>query len=73
MSRTLLLLLLLPQWATEERQRTEAWCEEAKAAAERDRRAAAKAARDTRQQANQPPLRKERAEVEALQVGVRAT
>jgi hypothetical protein len=58
------------KYVVDERQKTDAWCEEQKQAAARDRRASAKLARDSRQQlggTGSLPLRKERAELEAVQ------
>jgi hypothetical protein len=56
----------------EERARTIAWCDEQKQAAEKERRIAAKQARESRQKAasGAPPIRKEKAEVEALQATI---
>lgn len=58
------------KYVVDERQKTDVWCEEQKQAAARDRRASAKLARDNRQQLGGTgtlPLRKERAELEAVQ------
>ena len=58
------------RWAAEERQKTESWCEEQKQAAARERSSAAKVARDNRlalSGTGGAGVRKERAEVEALQ------
>eukprot|EP01031_Cornospumella_fuschlensis_P023151 gene23151-28135_t len=60
------------RWCEEEKQKTTAWCEEQRSMAEKDRRAAAKQARDSRQKASTGslPIRKEKAELEALQATI---
>jgi hypothetical protein len=58
------------KWALDERQKTETWCEEQKQAAARERSTSAKVARDNRlamSATGAQGIRKERAEVEALQ------
>jgi hypothetical protein len=58
------------KWALDERQKTESWCEEQKQAAARERSTSAKVARDNRlamSATGAQGIRKERAEVEALQ------
>ena len=58
------------KWALDERQKTEIWCEEQKQAAARERSTSAKVARDNRlalSATGAQGVRKERAEVEALQ------
>lgn len=59
----------LTRYVNEEKSKTEAWCEEQRNAANKERRAAAKVARDSRQAGAGGGLttRKERAELEALQ------
>eukprot|EP01039_Chlorochromonas_danica_P001633 gene1633-1782_t len=60
----------LTKFCEDEKAKTLAWCEEQKAAAERERRQAAKQARDMRQKAGTMPIRKEKAELEALQATI---
>lgn len=59
----------LTKWAAEEKKRTEEFCDEQRQAAARERRAAAKQARDVRDK-EQVSIRKDRAEIEALQATV---
>ena len=65
----------LIKWINEEKQKTEAFCEEQKQGAIRERRAAAKLARDSRQKAlaggvGNVPIRKEREEIDALKATI---
>ena len=57
------------RWASEERRKTEEYCSEQRAAAVRERRATAKQAREARER-EQLSVRKERAEVDALEATV---
>eukprot|EP01034_Spumella_vulgaris_P023081 gene23081-29274_t len=54
------------KWAAEERQRVTLWCDQQKAIVAKERKAAAKQAHDARIHANVVPIRKEKAEIEAL-------
>ena len=58
----------LLQWVTDEKARTAAWCGEQRQMAMKERNAAAKLARDSRQRAlsSSLPVRKEKSELEAL-------
>lgn len=58
----------LLQWVTDEKARTAAWCGEQRQMALKERNAAAKLARDSRQRAlsSSLPVRKEKSELEAL-------
>ena len=65
----------LMKWIHEEKQKTDAFCEEQKQAAIKERRAAAKLARDSRQKAltggvGNVPIRKEREEIDALKATI---
>lgn len=60
------------RYCDEEKQRTVAWCEEQKQTIEKERRTVAKQLRDARQRAltSTTPIRKEKAEMEALQATI---
>lgn len=60
------------RWVAEEKQKTLLWCEEQKQLAIKERRAAAKAASESRLKAGTPamPIRKEKAEIEGLKATI---